>query len=275
MAKTCYYCGQPATSKEHVPPRCLFPEKKDVGNGDYRKNLFTVPSCDEHNSESSKDDEFFLATLAPIVGNNLIGYFHTNTKLARAIEHTGGHLQELVIENPQDYLGTDSHGNRYPILGGRPNIPRLFSCLEKLARGIYFLEHGQPFDGQCKFLPGFMTYNKNNGDKSDEQKRTGAKLEFSKLAARAMMVNEFADIPKCGDNPAIFTYQYGNVDQFGLTPFLLTFYGNAEIMGCYIPHGVTPPYQSLNDLPNDAKLHIVFDPDTDAERRGGTGEVQT
>jgi hypothetical protein len=26
----CYWCGKPATSKEHVPPKCLFPIDKDI-----------------------------------------------------------------------------------------------------------------------------------------------------------------------------------------------------------------------------------------------------
>ena len=53
----CYYCGEPAMSEEHVPPKCLFPEQKDTGK-DYRKNLITVPSCDKHNAGKSCDDEF-------------------------------------------------------------------------------------------------------------------------------------------------------------------------------------------------------------------------
>lgn len=63
----CYMCVSPATSREHVPPLCLFPESKDVGGKDYRRNLITVPSCDEHNSKKESDDEFLMVSLA---GNN-------------------------------------------------------------------------------------------------------------------------------------------------------------------------------------------------------------
>ena len=45
---TCYMCEKESTSSEHVPPKCLFPEKKDLPDGvDLRKSLITVPSCDE------------------------------------------------------------------------------------------------------------------------------------------------------------------------------------------------------------------------------------
>lgn len=40
MCNTCYYCGKPATSTEHVPPKALFPEQKDSPEGvDYRKTF--------------------------------------------------------------------------------------------------------------------------------------------------------------------------------------------------------------------------------------------
>ena len=59
----CYICGAPATSKEHVPPQCLFPEKKDIGTEKFRKDLITVPSCELHNTNKSKDDEFLMDAL--------------------------------------------------------------------------------------------------------------------------------------------------------------------------------------------------------------------
>ena len=39
--KKCYKCDKEATGQEHIPPKCIFPERKDL-DGDYRKNLITV-----------------------------------------------------------------------------------------------------------------------------------------------------------------------------------------------------------------------------------------
>jgi len=65
----CYMCDLPGTTVEHVPPRSIFPESKDVGGQDYRKNLITVLSCPAHNNQKSQDDEFLMVSLAGIIGN--------------------------------------------------------------------------------------------------------------------------------------------------------------------------------------------------------------
>ncbi len=51
----CAYCGQPATSRDHVPPKCIFPSG--------RENLITVPACSLHNMHRSKLDELLLQFL--------------------------------------------------------------------------------------------------------------------------------------------------------------------------------------------------------------------
>ena len=64
MPASCYMCDQPSTSAEHVPPKCLFPEKKDLPEGvDLRKQLITVPACYVHNTRKSKNDEYLLFCL--------------------------------------------------------------------------------------------------------------------------------------------------------------------------------------------------------------------
>src|SRR6056297_1597568 len=96
----CYFCGKPATSSEHVPPKCIFPEQKDLPDEDYRKNLITVPSCDKHNAAKSRDDEFLMACLAPVVGNNGAGFLHMNTKLSRSYARNP-HLLDDNIRDPK------------------------------------------------------------------------------------------------------------------------------------------------------------------------------
>ena len=42
---TCYMCAAPKASVEHVPPKGLFPEIKDLPAGvNLRKELITVPA---------------------------------------------------------------------------------------------------------------------------------------------------------------------------------------------------------------------------------------
>lgn len=47
----CYFCDQPATTNEHVPPRNLFPDAEK-----YTYNLLSVPSCYRHNNNKSDLD---------------------------------------------------------------------------------------------------------------------------------------------------------------------------------------------------------------------------
>ena len=60
----CYMCSAESVTTEHIPPKCIFPEKKDLADGrDYRRNLITVPSCADHNLHKSGDDEYLLYVL--------------------------------------------------------------------------------------------------------------------------------------------------------------------------------------------------------------------
>ena len=130
----CYFCGAFATTREHVPPRNLFPEAKDVEGQDFRKNLITVHSCDEHNSEKSHDDQFLMVSLAGIVGNNSIGYLHGMTKVSRAMRFTAGRLLDQVLLKRQEVLKIDLGNNRFTeIIVGTPDVERLKRCFMHVA----------------------------------------------------------------------------------------------------------------------------------------------
>lgn len=60
--RECAYCGKPATSKDHVPPKNLFSKGTD--------RLITVPACDQHNNAFSGLDERFREAVSFIVGVN-------------------------------------------------------------------------------------------------------------------------------------------------------------------------------------------------------------
>jgi len=60
-------CDLPGTTDEHIPPRAIFPEAKDAEGRNYRIDLITVPSCPDHNTAKSDDDEFLMVSLAGIM----------------------------------------------------------------------------------------------------------------------------------------------------------------------------------------------------------------
>ena len=103
-------CSQPATSKEHAPPKCLFPEQKDLEPGqDLRVNLIKVPSCDKHNTEKSDNDVYLLYALVGNVLATSTAKAHFATKVMRSIAHNPSLLKRIgktqlpvLLENNSD-----------------------------------------------------------------------------------------------------------------------------------------------------------------------------
>jgi hypothetical protein len=239
----CYFCGKPATSSEHVPPRCLFPEQKDISDEDFRRNLITVPSCDVHNMQKSREDEFLMACLAPIVGNNEIGYFHTQTKLARA-RSRNPHLIAETIRDPINLNLKSREGKTFPVLLGQPDMPRLCKALEAVARGLYFHTKGKRFKGKVQVLPVFVKY------------RPGATIDICQLLAEIHTEQERKDWPEYGENPKIFSFQIGTPDQFGLTPMVMTFYSRAEVLAAFQPKGGQFPLPKLSEATPEKPIDV-------------------
>ena len=57
MEFPCTYCHRAANTKDHIPPKCLFPKPRPG-------SLITVPSCFACNSSFSKDDEHLRDVLS-------------------------------------------------------------------------------------------------------------------------------------------------------------------------------------------------------------------
>lgn len=241
----CYYCGCPATSDEHVPPKCLFPEQKDAFGADHRKNLITVPSCDEHNMRKSKNDEFLMTCLTPVVGNNAVGYLQTQTKLHRAVKRTDGRLLDAVIRDPENVTIVTRDGAEFPALIGKADMPRLCNILEHVARGLYFHHTGERFIGRLVVLPAFVKY---AGNKN---------VELIKRLSDMMINQEKNDWNQRGKNQDVFYYQMGPVDQYGLIPMLMRFFGGSDVYIAFQPEGAKLPHRTLNEsTPNNP---IVID----------------
>ena len=80
-------CDALATTKEHIPPKALFPKQKDVlSEISLRKDLITVPSCEKHNNSKSRDDEYLVFCLSTCFHGNDIKEQLFNTKIMRAME---------------------------------------------------------------------------------------------------------------------------------------------------------------------------------------------
>lgn len=184
MMKTCYMCDAPATGKEHVPPRCIFPEDQA-----YRKNLIKVPSCDAHNSAKSKADEYLKFILTAVGGMNELAGRIFQGSVMRSFEYNP-HLLERFTPAPHVVqLGDNETG------GFTLDWERFQSSMASTVRGLYFYETGQKLTG-------------NITGAAWEQMMTEdySRAPFVRAIRLAEHVHNFA---LEGDNPRVFQYAFG------------------------------------------------------------------
>ena len=120
--EVCVYCGQAASSVDHVIARCLL-EKP------YPKNLLTVPSCEACNRAYGSDEEYFLALMAQT------GFVPTLMEKVEESGHVGRMLQhsEGLDTHFQEVMSVDDTG-RVRIA---PNESRVANVAQKVAFGLY------------------------------------------------------------------------------------------------------------------------------------------
>lgn len=219
----CYMCSAVATSREHVPPRNLFPESKDIGGANYRVKLITVPSCTLHNSAKSQDDEFLMVSLAGIIGNNSIGYMHKLGKVDRAIRRSANKLLEQVLLEKKEIHRIEVQPNVFhEVIWGTPDVARLHRCFEHIGYGLHWHHFGKRFNGQIKVLLGYLFHR-------DHNSKTW--VEFIRDRSEIDLKNK----PKLGANQDIFYYQVTEPDQFKLFLIKLTFYGGLNVYLSFQP----------------------------------------
>lgn len=238
-------CESPATTVEHVPPRALFPEAKDVEGKNYRVNLITVPSCHLHNTAKSDDDEFLMVSLAGIIGNNSIGYKHKLTKVDRAIRRSSNRLIEKALGKKRRTTKIDLENNLFlEVIWGTPDAERLYRCFDHIVRGLHFHHFGKSLLGEVKPLLGFLFHS----DRS-------AKNFTQFIADRAEL--DLAGKQQHGKNSDVFFYQVTDPDQFGLYLFRLCFYGGINIYAAVIPDIAKPPKHLGVELMNQGVKTIL------------------
>jgi len=208
-------CNEPAISREHVPPLCLFPEEKDIPNFNFRKNLITVPSCEQHNGKKSKEDEYLMAGLAGVVGNNYLGLYHTCTKVKRGLEKSGVNYENLVLTNPRKMNVELNDGKEHEVFLGLVDNQRLENCFKHIAFGLYYHEFKKAFVGEHVIVIDFV----NDFDPNYQNHKAAIKDVFDSQSANWKIK---------GANPEVFEYQFGEPDQHGIA-LKMTFYGGSNV----------------------------------------------
>lgn len=140
----CVYCGDLATTRDHIPPQNLFQKPYPP--------LITVPACKPCNSEASVDDEYFRNVL--ILDHRLEN--HPETK--RLIEAFKRSLQRpealglrtSLVRNLRRVPLISSTGLYYgqgAALKGDFN--RISKVLTRIVKGLFFHQFQKPLPGDC------------------------------------------------------------------------------------------------------------------------------
>jgi len=199
--KTCYMCEKDAVSGkgEHVPPKCLFPEQKDLSkNVDLRKNLITVPACAEHNTSKSKDDEYLLYLLVINLPANEVAKNQFATKIMRDF-HRNPKLIQHITRNPFPVMAVDSmSGETHNTFAVQIDESRLNSALDHIARALYFHHLREKWLGNVTIRPDFILW-------SIDKNTRELNEPVEKIAEASDML--FLDSTYFGENPDIFKHQ--------------------------------------------------------------------
>lgn len=210
--ETCYMCDAEATSREHAPPLCFFPSVDDAGL-DLRKNLVTVPACDQHNSRKSKDDEFFRSIIVMTAAqHNDIGRLQFFGKFLRGVRRT-----PHVYRSFFDDHGTVANRTQRAM---RVDRARFDVCVDHLARALFFHTFGEKWSFPIIVTsPNF--YSGVAGDSvvpdSDTEQAVAGTREA--LGSQAVL----------GDNPDVFKYRLRHEASEEAYAFAAIFYDVFEV----------------------------------------------
>lgn len=110
--RACVYCGKAATTRDHVPARCLLDRTRPA-------EIFTVPACKSCNSGFSLDEEYLRAFVGLLVERDQTD---VSPSLIRRIENS------IRVDYNRPYI--------------EPESDRVLKILSKIACGLYAHRYG-------------------------------------------------------------------------------------------------------------------------------------
>jgi hypothetical protein len=145
-SEICVYCGQKATTRDHVPPKQIFPKPRP-------DSLETVPACFKCNNLLAKDEDYFLATfMFSEAGVSEAGKKLWEQRLHRMYDNNLGLRRKIA----QYIKPLDIYSQQGLFVEKRVTIEfdenRLDNVVCKIVKGLYYIEYK-------KILPTTITLN--------------------------------------------------------------------------------------------------------------------
>lgn len=205
-------CDSPETSREHAPPLCFFPELSEIGR-DLRRNLVTVPSCADHNSNKSNDDEFFRTVILMTAAQNSdVGRHQFFRKLLRGAQRSPRAHRTFFSDQGVIAAGT---GRALKI-----DRKRFDTCIDHLVRALFFDAFGRQLNLPISIVsPNLFARIESDHVVPDKQvlKTVGVSRQFLR------------DEEVRGENPEVFKYRVRYVQTDDIFAFAGIFYECFEI----------------------------------------------
>ncbi len=150
----CYRCGTDATGRDHIVPRSFFPKP-------FPPDLPTAPTCDEHNRDLQRDEEYFRIFVAgqaypsPAARELWTGPVRRQLSKQPSFKRMlAGQVQDVGLHTPSGvYVGEATTFVAEP--------DRVNPVLEKMVRGLYWLHRGTDVGDvrfECTFISPLMMW---------------------------------------------------------------------------------------------------------------------
>lgn len=131
--KICIFCGKDADTRDHIPPKCIFPDPKP-------NDLITVPACKACNSNTKLDDEYFRWLVATASEDSDGALKIITNKILPKVKKRPAFLVQIM--NNSRHVETYSESGIY--LGNKPAFyiekKRVQTVINKIVRGLYYKE---------------------------------------------------------------------------------------------------------------------------------------
>jgi len=133
----CFICGETATTRDNIPPACIFPRPAPT-------DLLRVPACKKHNEGSSKDDEYFrFFVAATALGSDQAHGIFKDRIVEKA--KTKPKLLSSIMKNAHSKIEIRTPAGI--ILGNRPGFEydkqRIYNIFNKIVRGLFYYHFKQ------------------------------------------------------------------------------------------------------------------------------------
>lgn len=142
LARKCYLCEKEgACSRDHVPPKGIFPKEIRKIN---KKNLLTVPAHSTCNNSYKQDDELFRNFIIAHSHKTQQGRFAWDNTVVPSFKKNPGARIELLKRVERRFIKDDLLGAYVYSNGLQWEASLITRQIERINRGLYYYKTKQP-----------------------------------------------------------------------------------------------------------------------------------